>query len=253
MDKASRSQELELAERAVQSGEIYNLSGLADGTAEVASPFSSADAQEVQKLLSACASISDLEYPSPRHVLRHGYRRQFEIGELNRLVGSDPERGNLGAGGEPRFVRVAHGKEDSVGSGRAGDPDDAVRSLSPIVAAIAGAIAATGLLLLALAIAGGDGPALSMAASIAVFTTVISVVIWRTGQAAVSPRASGDRDDDWSNLWVLRDGANLREAIAVSVRTGGLGLLMRPRDPVEDGQTETGEAEEVPVRPSRDT
>jgi hypothetical protein len=250
MDKASRSQELELAERTIQSGEIYNLSGLSDGTAEVASPFSTADAQEVHKLLAACASGSDLEYPSPRHVLRHGYRREFKVGELNRLVVSDPERGSVEASrGLPYVVGAPQGKDDFGAPGRVGDRDDAVGSLSPVAAAMAGASAAVGLVLLVLAIASDAGPALPLAVSIAVFTTVISVAIWRAGQASASPRASEDGDDRWSDLWALRDGASIREAISVGLRTGGLGLLVRPRDPVEDEATETDEAEKVSGSP----
>jgi len=250
MDKASRSQELELAERAIQSGEIYNLSGLSDGTAEVASPFSAADAQAVHKLLATCASGSDLEYPSPRHVLRHGYRREFKVGELNRLVVSDPERGSVEAGrGVPYVVDAPRGKDVSDASGPAGDRDDAVGGLSTVAAAIAGALAAVGLVLLVVAIVSDAGPALPLAASIAVFTTVISVAIWRIGQASASPRASDDGDDSWSDLWALRDGASIREAIAVSLRTGGLGLLVRPRDPAEEETTETDEAEKVSGSP----
>jgi len=245
MDKSTQSQELEVAEKAPPIGEVYNLSGLVEGTAEVASPFSPGDTKEVHVLLGDCVPGSDIEYPSPRHVLRRDYREQFKVGELTWFVGgSEPPERTPVQGGAGQGLSYGHGRPASAGS--RGGRSDTVGRLSPLAAAVAGGLAAVGFVLLGLAFVDSGAPALSLALLIAVFTTVASVAVWRAGAMSRSPRLSEREDGDgWSELWALRVGAGIREAIAVGLRTGGLGLLVQPRDPAEDG-TEIDEAEEAP-------
>jgi hypothetical protein len=238
MQKAPQSQELESGSRASPVGEIFDLTGLVRGTAETASPLPDGEAKEVQKLLSGCVPGLDLEYPTPRHVLQHGYREQLRVGDLTLQVDA-PSQGDLQQHPSVRVEPQARVGASTVESDRvplAGSSRGPAGITALVAAGAIGALIAAGLVLLVLAIADSGAPGVPLAVTLVALTMAISVAIWRAIAPAAESRPSMEMEGPagWTDMWALRVGASFREAIAVSLRTGGLGLLVRPLDSALD-------------------
>jgi hypothetical protein len=212
---------------------VYDLRGLAEDRNEGARCLPDQPTSELKAIVAQVATAVDVEYPSPRKILESDSR-------LTDLLDQP-------AGGRPK---AAPPSESGRGPAEEAQPivEKGRRDVRDTQALVAFGGMSLSVLAAAAAIAGAEYLLLVVAALVFALSFVALLIIWMRTKApakALHPSAgrrppaslrrpmssrSGEKDQGVHSDLALSPHADPRQAAKVALRTGGLGLLVRPAD-----------------------
>lgn len=235
MTHANQSPELTGSIQSPAEAVAYDLRGLVEGTSAFAPPLSEVDTVQIQALLENIGAVADVEYPKARSVLQPRYPDPFKFPEWTlhaEQSSPNPGKGSRRPQGQPAVPHpgTETGPLSSFGAEKqsgGGPPSQEILAR----AAGAGAVGVIGLGLLIVSLT--DSIPLWTGLTALLLAACAAVAVWPGKRRPDSATLASRIDPQAPELWALRVGAGLKEAVEVGLRTGGVGLLVQPASPSE--------------------